>query len=148
MEIFANFGVIGVGAALAFAALGSAMGIGAAAQAAIGAWKKCFIQNKEAPFTIAALCGFPLSQTIYGFILMLTLIGAVDRLDPWLLLGAGTLGGIAIGASALFQGKAVASAADAIAEAPGKGLANYILVLGLIETVALFVMAFLIVLVG
>ena len=39
------------------------------------------------------------------------------------------------------QGKAGASAADALAET-GKGFGNYIMVLGVIETVALFVMVF------
>ena len=35
-----NFGYLGVAASLALAAFGSAMGIGVAGQAAIGAWKK------------------------------------------------------------------------------------------------------------
>jgi len=47
-----------------------------------------------------------------------------------------------MGISAWYQGKAGASASDAFAET-GKGFGNYILVLGLIETVALFVMVFL-----
>ena len=137
-----NFGLIGIGAALAFAAIGSALGMGAAGMAAIGAWKKCFAQNKPAPFMLVAFVGMPLTQTIYGFILMNSLRGATDTADPALLLGAGVLGGIAIGFSALFQGRAGASASDALAET-GKGFGNYVMVLGLIETVALFVMVFL-----
>ena len=58
------------------------------------------------------------------------------------MLGAGIFGGTAMGASAYAQGKAAASASDALAET-GKGFGNYIMVLGLIETVALFVMVFL-----
>ena len=61
--------------------------------------------------------------------------------------GIGVFGGIAMGFSAYFQGKAGATAADALAET-GKGFANYLLVLGLIETVALFVMVFLLGTVG
>ena len=37
-----DYGLIGIGAALAFAAIGSALGTGTAGMAAVGAWKKCF----------------------------------------------------------------------------------------------------------
>jgi V/A-type H+/Na+-transporting ATPase subunit K len=56
-----------------------------------------------------------------------------------ILLGAAA--GLAIGSSAWMQGKAAACASDALAET-GKGFGNYIMVLGVIETVALFVMVF------
>lgn len=135
-----DFGLIGIGAALAFAAIGSALGSGAAGMASIGAWKKCFAQNKPAPFMLIAFIGAPLTQTIYGFILMNSLNGATMASGK--LLGVGVLGGVAMGFSAWFQGKAGAVAADALAET-GKGFGNYIMVLGLIETVALFVMVFL-----
>lgn len=49
--------------------------------------------------------------------------------------------GAAMGFSAWLQGKAGARACDALAET-GKGFGNYIMVLGVIETVALFVMVF------
>jgi V/A-type H+-transporting ATPase subunit K len=53
----------------------------------------------------------------------------------------GLFAGIAMGMSSYMQGKAGAKAADALAET-GKGFGNYIMVLGVIETVALFVMVF------
>ena len=59
-------------------------------------------------------------------------------------LGVGVFGGIAIGFSAWFQGKAGASASDAIGET-GKGFANYIAVVGVIESVALFAMVLLLI---
>lgn len=142
-----NFGMLGIGAALAFAAMGSALGAGAAGMAAVGAWKKCFAQNKPAPFMLVAFVGAPLTQTIYGYILMNTLLGAAATANGWLLLGVGIFGGIAMGLSAFFQGKAGAYASDALAET-GKGFGNYIMVLGLIETVALFVMVFMMGVVG
>ncbi|ADK81569.1 ATP synthase subunit K [Sediminispirochaeta smaragdinae] len=142
-----NFGMLGIGAALAFAAMGSAFGAGAAGMAAVGAWKKCFAQNKPAPFMLVAFVGAPLTQTIYGYILMNTLKGVADTANGWLLLGVGLFGGIAMGLSAFFQGKAGAYASDALAET-GKGFGNYIMVLGLIETVALFVMVFMMGVVG
>ena len=54
----------------------------------------------------------------------------------------GALGGIAMGTSAWIQGRIGAVAADAMAET-GKGFGNYLMALGIIETVALFAMVFL-----
>ncbi len=135
-----SFGLFGIGAAIALAAFGSALGAGAAGMSAIGAWKKCYAQNRPAPFTLITFVGAPLTQTIYGYILMNTLLASTS--PDWLILGAGIFGGSAMGASAYMQGKAGAAASDALAET-GKGFGNYIMVLGLVETVALFVMVFL-----
>ena len=127
---------------LVMAALGSALGTGAAGMAAIGAWKKAYLQNKAAPFLLVAFVGAPLSQTIYGFILRDQI-----RAANWTGVGMGwpiligAIAGFAIGMSALMQGKAGAKASDALAET-GKGFVNYIMVVGVIETVALFVMIF------
>jgi len=138
-----DIGMIGIGGALAFAAMGSAIGAGSAGMAAVGAWKRCFAQNKPAPFMLVAFVGAPLTQTIYGLILMGALATAIEGgADGGLIFGAGVFGGMAMGMSAWFQGKAAAVASDALAET-GKGFGNYIMVLGLIETVALFVMVFL-----
>jgi V/A-type H+-transporting ATPase subunit K len=133
-------GEIGIGACLGLAALGSAAGAGTAGMAAIGAWKKCFIQNKPVPFILVAFAGAPLTQTIYGFILM-NVLAATQRLNGFQLLGVGLFAGLAIGASAFAQGSCSASAADAYAETE-QGFGNYMLVIGLCETVALIVMVF------
>ena len=142
-----NFSQIGIGAVCALSAVGSGIGAGVAGMAAIGAWKKCFAQNKPAPFMLVAFVGAPLTQTVYGFILMNALKAARERLDPGLILGIGIFGGLAMGVSAWYQGKAGASAADAFAET-GKGFGNYIMVIGLIETVALFIMVFMLGVIG
>ncbi|MCK5394047.1 MAG: V-type ATP synthase subunit K, partial [Candidatus Omnitrophica bacterium] len=42
---------------------------------------------------------------------------------------------------AYMQGKVAARASDALAET-GKGLANYMIIIGIVESVALFVMIF------
>ena len=63
-------GQIGAFAVIAFAAVGSALGTGAGCAAAIGAWKKCYAQNKPAPFLLIGLAGAPFSQTIYGIVAM------------------------------------------------------------------------------
>ena len=127
---------------LAIAAMGSALGTGAAGMAAIGAWKKAFAQNRAAPFILVAFVGAPLSQTIYGMILRDAI--RAKNLPPetyMYQLTIGLLAGLAMGLSALMQGRAGAKAADALAET-GQGFGNYIMVLGVIETVALFVMVF------
>jgi len=143
-----DWGLVGIGAAIAFAAVGSALGTGTAGMAAVGAWKKCFVQNRPAPFILVAFVGFPLSQTIYGYLLMNRLAQAfAANANAGYLLGAGVLGGLAIGMSAWYQGRAAAAASDAMGET-GKGTGNYIFVLGIIETVALFVMVFLFLITG
>ncbi len=57
------------------------------------------------------------------------------------LLGVGLVCGLAIAASAMAQGSASAAGSDALAET-GKGFSQYITIVGLCETVALFVMVF------
>jgi len=127
---------------LAIAAIGSALGTGVAGMAAIGAWKRAFMQNKAAPFILVAFAGAPLTQTIYGMILRNAIQGANLPPESYLhqiILGA--FAGIAMAMSAYMQGKAAAKGADALAET-GKGFGNYLMVVGIIETVALFVMVF------
>ena len=127
---------------LALSAVGSALGTGVAGMAAIGAWKKAFAQNKAAPILLVSFVGMPLSQTIYGMLLRNAIIGRNLPPESYIYqLFIGLLAGFAMGMSAFMQGKAGAKAADALAET-GKGFVNYIMVLGVIETVALFVMVF------
>lgn len=137
-------GMMGSAMALGFAAIGSALGTGTAGMAGIGAWKKCYAQNKAAPFILLVFIGAPLSQTIYGLLLMNAIRAASATVESAMwpaLVGAGIIGGIAMGISAWFQGKAGAAGCDALAET-GQGFSNYLTTLGIIETVALFVMIF------
>jgi len=131
---------LGVAASISLAAVGSGLGTGVAGMAAIGAWKKLYVQNKSAPFTLLFFVGAPLTQTIYGMILMNAISNAAQNGQYFW--GIGIFGGLAMGVSAWMQGKAAAGASDALAET-GKGFANNLIVLGIIETVALFVMVFL-----
>ena len=133
-------------AAFSLAAIGSALGTGTAGMAGIGAWKKCFAQNKPAPFILLVFIGAPLSQTIYGLLMLINFnkIAASIAETPevaalWpAVLGAGVIGGIAVGVSAWYQGKTSAAANDTIGET-GQGLTNCIISIGIVETVALFV---------
>jgi len=143
--VLLQFQDLGMAAALGLAAVGSALGTGAAGMAAVGAWKKAFAQSKAAPFILTVFVGAPLTQTIYGMIVMNAIVAAVSKGSY--LWGAGILGGCAMGASAWMQGRAGAAAADALGET-GKGFGNYLIVLGIIETVALFVMVFILMSIG
>jgi len=136
-----DLGQFGFSAAMALAAVGSGLGAGAAGMAAIGAWKKCFAQNRPAPFMLLAFVGAPLTQTIYGMILMDSLRTSATASSSKIF-GIGIFGGLALGVSAWLQGRAGAAASDAMGET-GKGFGNFIIVLGLIETVAIFAMVFL-----
>ena len=140
-----NLTFIGMAAALGLSALGSAFGTGIAGQASIGAWKKCYASGKQAPFIMVAFSGAPLTQTIYGFLLMNFIKSSAT--DPLQALGVGVFSGLAIGLSALFQGKCAAASADALG-ATGKGTANYFIVIGITETVALFTLVFSLLLLG
>ncbi|WP_027185283.1 ATP synthase subunit K [Desulfovibrio inopinatus] len=150
IHLMAALGKAGAAAALGLAAIGSSVGTGVAGMAAIGAWKKCYMQSKSAPFILITFIGAPLSQTIYGMILMNVIVGKCNEalaggehaFVNWPgMLAAGIFGGIAMAASAIYQGKAGAAGADSLAET-GQGFGNYLMTIGVVETVALFVMVF------
>ena len=176
---------VGATAAIACAAVGSAVGAGVAGMSAVGAWKKCYAQSKAAPFLLLIFIGAPLSQTIYGMILMnmMNRIASLATYIPpdilqaardaaaqaqtpdWIpflpaealetartalgnacvnwpaMVSAGFLGGIAMAFSAWYQGRAGAAGSDALAET-GQGFGNYLMTIGVVETVALFVLVF------
>ena len=102
------------------------------------------LNNKPAPFLLVVFAGAPLTQTIYGYLLMNTMKGKAAGADPatqMFLLGLGFACGLSMCMSALAQGRAGAAGSDALAET-GKGFTNYIMVVGLCETIALFSMVF------
>ena len=125
------------------AAIGSSIGTGAAGAAAIGAWKKCYQQGKPAPFLLMALVGAPLSQTIYAMIMMIIIKGKImahpEQMPVFIAIAL--LGGIAQMVSAILQGRAAAGGCVAYAET-GQGFANSLMVLGVIETCAIFALIF------
>ena len=115
---------MGAAAALGIAAMGSALGCGTAGMSAITMWKKAYAQGKM------LLMNFILSKA------------AESGFTNWGgCLGAGIFGGLGMMASAWYQGKSAAVACDALGET-GKGMVNYLMVLGIVETVALFVLVF------
>jgi V/A-type H+-transporting ATPase subunit K len=147
-EMMLSLGQAGAAAVLGIAAVGSALGTAAAGLAAVGVWKRCYAQEKPVPFILVTFIGAPLSQTIYGMILMNTIVRvASERMAAGDLVGfpammaAGLFGGLGMAASAYGQGRVGAAAADALGDT-GKGLGNYLMAIGIVETVALFVLVF------
>ena len=140
--------VAGAIACLGLSAAGSAFGTGFAAPAAVGAWKKCYAANKPAPVLLLSFVGAPITQTLYGMILMFLMLGKTSVAGagvPCLVLGV--FAGLGIGLSALFQGRAGAAACDSQAET-NQGFTNYLAALGIVETVAIFTMVFTLIALG
>jgi V/A-type H+-transporting ATPase subunit K len=131
-----------MGISLSIAAIGSAIGTGIAGMAAIGAWKKMIISGQKAVAALLIFVGAPLSQVIYGMILKNAIADADLNPDSYIWqIMIGLVAGAAMAVSAIFQGKAGARACDAIA-AGANDTAKYIMIIGIVETVALFVMIF------
>ena len=143
------FGQLGLALPLGMGALGSALGIGAAGRAAAGAWAKEAKAGKALNFSYIILTGMPLSQTIYGFILMLVgLSGLVYEPEvlaenSGALLTIGLAGGLPEMFSAWMQGLIGAAGCRALSEGEGKGLVFIIIAMGIVETVGLFGFVFL-----
>jgi V/A-type H+-transporting ATPase subunit K len=131
-----------MGISLSIASIGSAIGTGIAGMAAIGSWKKMILSGQKAATALLIFVGTPLSQVIYGFILKKAIADA--NLNPdsyhWQII-IGLAAGAAMAGSAIFQGRVGARACDAIASG-ASDIAKYIMIIGIVETVALFVMIF------
>ena len=61
-----DIGLIGTGLCMSIAAIGSCIGVVIAGTTCIGAWKKCYMSNKAAPFILTSFAGAPLTQTSWG----------------------------------------------------------------------------------
>ena len=143
-------GQLGLGLPLGLAAIGSALGIGAAGRAAAGAWGKEAKAGKPLNFLYVVLTAMPLSQTIYAFVLMLAVLkgriigdGAILATHAGTLFGFGLACGLAELFSAWLQGKIGAAACRAMSEGEGKGFVFMIIAMGVVETVGLFGFVFL-----
>lgn len=134
--------------ALGMAALGSAVGIGLAGQAAAGAWAKEARAGRNLSFTYIILVGMPISQTLYAMIVMNNMRSVFNNAevainDAGLLLGIGLATGMGEMLSAWMQGLIGAAGIRALSDGEGKGLAFIIIAMGIVETVGIFAMVFL-----
>jgi len=146
-EMWRFLGEIGAVLALGMGALGSALGIGLAGQAAAGAWAKEARSGRNLSFTYIILLGMPLSQTLYAMIVMNNVRGVFSNVEvsiqeAGLLMGIGIATGLGEMLSAWMQGLIGAAGIRALSEGEGKGLAFIIIAMGVVETVGIFTMVF------
>ena len=140
-------GQLGVVLMMGMGALGSAIGTGAAGQAAAGAWGKEGKAGKTLRFTYIILVSAPITQTLYAMIVMNNLgkvlqNPTVAAANAGLLLGIGIATGLGEMLSALFQGLVGAAGVRSLSESDGKGFAFILIALGIVETVGIFTMVF------
>ena len=133
--------------ALGMAALGSAIGIGLAGQAAAGAWAKEARAGRNLGFTYIILVGMPISQTLYAMIVMNNMRSVFTNMEvtvseAGLLLGIGLSTGMGEMLSAWMQGLIGAAGIRALSDGEGKGFAFIIIAMGIVETVGIFTMVF------
>jgi V/A-type H+/Na+-transporting ATPase subunit K len=140
------FGQMGSVLALGMGALGSAIGIGLAGQAAAGAWAKEARAGRTLSFTYIILVGMPISQTLYAMIVMNNMSGAaagdLTSGQFGLLFGIGLGTGFGEMLSAWMQGMVGAAGIRALSDGEGKGFAFVIIAMGIVETVGIFAMVF------
>ena len=134
----ASINIAGSFLVFAFAALGSALGIGSAAKVAAACAKKRIKEGGKPVMSWMIFVGAPMSQLFYGMIMLILLLGKNYPADMWIKLLPLEIGfGLAIGASAWMQGLVGALCCDALNENDGKGLTFYIMLIGVVESTAL-----------
>ncbi|CRX38024.1 ATP synthase subunit C [Estrella lausannensis] len=134
-----NLDMVGPALALGLSAIGSSIGCGIAGMASHAVMSRV----EEGHGKFIGMAAAPSSQIIYGFILMLLMSRAIQAgtLSPLSGIGIGFSSGLAIMASAIYQGKVCATGIQASAKQPaifGKCFAA----VGIIESFALFAFVF------
>lgn len=134
-----DFEMVGPALALGLGCVGSAIGCGIAGMASHAVMSRV----EEGHGKFIGMSAAPSSQSIYGFILMLLMSQAIKAgtLSAMSGVGIGLCSGLAIMASAIFQGKVAASGIQASAKKPaifGKCFAA----VGIVESFALFAFVF------
>jgi V/A-type H+-transporting ATPase subunit K len=138
-----NWGLIFGSLILGITAIGSGFGTLISGQAAIGAWKKCILNNRPAPMMFMAFMANPVTQVFYSFILMGQVMEAVEANPSRMMIYVcySAVASVVFAVTAVVQGKAAAYSVDALAETR-KGFAQYMAVMGAIESIPLFTMVF------
>ena len=134
-----DYEMIGPAIVMGMGCLGSSIGCGIAGMASHGVMTRV----DEGHGKFIALSAIPSSQSIYGFILMIVMRGALKAgtLAPLSGIGIGFFVGLAIMFSSIFQGRCAVTAIQASAKLPavyGKTIAA----LGIVESFALFAFVF------
>jgi len=141
--ILETIGSSAAGLVLGLGALGSCLGILAAATAATAAWASEGKAGKKLSFQYIIMIAAPISQTLYAMILMNNMLTRPSvAANAFLLLGTAVGCGLAECFSAYGQGKIGAAGIRCLNENGGQGFGLLIIALGIIETVGIFGMVF------
>jgi len=144
MNVSLFLGQLGMALAVGMAAVGSALGAGVAGMSAAGAWAKDAKAGKGLRFIYIVLVSAPITQTVYGFLVMFQMADKlkVAEANGGLLLGIGIATGLGEMLSAWMQGAIGAAGCRMLSEAEGKGFAFILISLGIAETVGIFTLVF------
>ena len=113
-QIILALGWIGIFSPVALGAIGSIIGCAKGGQAAIGA----MLETESGHGRFVGVSAMPSSQTIYGIVVMLTLNRAVTLENAPGIFAVGVLVGLALLASATYQGACCASSIRATKSKP------------------------------
>ncbi len=113
-ELVVALGWIGIFGPTALGAIGSVIGCATAGQAAIGA----MLETDGGYGRYVGISAMPSSQMIYGIVIMFSLQQEVTPTNGGALFAIGLLAGLALMMSAVWQGRACASAIAAAKDKP------------------------------
>jgi V/A-type H+-transporting ATPase subunit K len=150
MDVNVFLGQLGAALAVGMAAVGSSLGAGAAGMSAAGAWAKDAKAGKGLRFIYIVLVSAPITQTVYGFLVMNQMAGKLSAAPQHggLLLGIGIATGLGEMLSAWMQGAIGAAGCRMLSDSEGKGFAFILIALGIAETVGIFTLVFMLILIG
>jgi V/A-type H+-transporting ATPase subunit K len=141
--VVSGLGWLGIYGAFALAAIGSMIGCTAAGQAACGA----LLETESGHGRMIGAAAMPASQTIYGLVVMLTLNRGVSADNAPALFVVGTLVGLALMTSAIYQGICCASAIN-VSKSKSEIFGLSITPAAFVEGFAVFAFAFALLLAG
>ena len=143
-------GQLGTGLAVGIAAVGSSFGAGTAGMAAAGAWAKDAKAGKALRFIYIICVAAPITQTVYGFIVMNQMAPklATAEVNGGILFAIGLATGLGEMLSAWFQGLIGAAGCRMLSDSDGKGFAFVLIALGIAETIGIFTLVFMLMLIG
>jgi V/A-type H+-transporting ATPase subunit K len=150
MDASLFFGQLGAALAVGLAAVGSSLGAGAAGMSAAGAWAKDAKAGKGLRFIYVVLVSMPITQTVYAFLVMNQMASklSVASANAGLLFGIGLATGLGEMLSAWMQGAIGAGGCRMLSDSDGKGFALVIIGMGIAETVGIFTLVFMLILIG
>lgn len=140
--------VLGGAIALAGGLMGSAIGIAIAASAGLATLSEDKGQFKN----VILLASLPMTQTFYGLIVLILIVGKVGALAGtgaavgtgagYAILGIGIMAGLAQLVSAIYQGHVCASGISLLPKTGGRLLTNSIMFAVFVELIALLGLVF------